>query len=237
MPSASRRPLLRKVGIAAAVPIALLLVFLVAGTFYRPNTAIPAGFRGTHVLVGGSPVRVLQVGQGPDVVLIHGSPGFVEDWEPVMNALAGSFRFTAFDRPGQGFSGDTGKYSIEENADTALALMDTLGIAHAIVVGHSYGGPIALALTARAPSRVDACVVVDAVAYRTPRDPPLIMRLAQTPLLGVGMNEVLGPLLAPALDPLGPSRALPRARPRRELRRAAHRRVGYAQGDARDRPK
>jgi pimeloyl-ACP methyl ester carboxylesterase len=56
-----------------------------------------------------------------------------------MDALAGSFQLTAFDRPGYGFSGETGKYSLEENADMALKLIDALKLENVVVVGHTAG--------------------------------------------------------------------------------------------------
>ncbi len=204
MPAASRprRPrLLRALTFVAGVPIALAVAMLftlaVMGALYSPNTTIPPGFRGTRLMVGDLPLRVLQEGRGPDVILIHGTPGSLEDWEPVATALASSFRVTRFDRPGSGFSGDDGEYSFEHNADVVLRLMDKLGIAHAIVVGHSYGGPIALALASRAGARVDACVVVDTLGYRARGEPEPFLRVLALPVLGRGVAAAIVPWWAP----------------------------------------
>src|SRR4051812_48361268 len=115
---------------AVLVLCAALSGLLAVGASYRPNTKIPAGFRGRHVMLGDLPIRVLQEGQGRDLLLIHGCPGSLEDFRPVMSALSGSFRLTAFDRPGHGFSGDDGQYSYEHNAEIALALVEKLGLKH-----------------------------------------------------------------------------------------------------------
>jgi pimeloyl-ACP methyl ester carboxylesterase len=184
---------------AMAIVLALLVAAVTAtGLAYRPNTDIPAGMAGTHVVVGGIPIRILQQGSGRDVLLIHGSPGSLEDWAPITAALSGAFRVTAFDRPGHGYSGDTGRYSHEDNADLALALVETLRLEHVVVVGHSYGGTTALAMAARSPATVDAVVVLDSAAYTPSRQPDVALRLVGIPVVGMGVASITGPLVAPA---------------------------------------
>ena len=180
----------------------VLVLFVVgaglAGIAYRPNTDIPEGTPGRHVTVNGIPIRVVQQGSGRDVLLIHGSPGSLEDWQPVVAAIGGSMRVTAYDRPGQGYSGDVGKYSYEDNADVALALIETLQLEHVVVVGHSYGGTTALAMAARSPAAVDAVVVLDSAIYTPSREPDVTLRLLTVPVLGMGFGALAGPFIAPA---------------------------------------
>ena len=184
---------------AFAVVLTLLVVGAgVAGIAYRPNTDIPEGARGRHVRVNGVPVRVVQQGSGRDVLLIHGSPGSLEDWQPVMDAIGGSMRVTAYDRPGHGYSGDTGKYSYEDNADVALALVEALQLEHVVAVGHSYGGTTALAMAARSPAAVDAVVVLDSAIYTPSREPDVALRLLTVPVVGMGFGALTGPFIAPA---------------------------------------
>jgi pimeloyl-ACP methyl ester carboxylesterase len=180
------------------VLVMLVVVVGVAGIAYRPNTDIPEGAPGRHVTVNGVPIRVLQQGSGRDVLLIHGSPGSLEDWQPVLAAIGDSMRMTAYDRPGQGYSGDTGKYSYEDNADVALAIIDALRLEHVVVVGHSYGGTTALAMAARSPTTVDAVVVLDSAVYTPSRAPDATLRLLTVPVLGMGFGTLTGPLIAPA---------------------------------------
>lgn len=189
--------------VVRALRVAGLLVAVVlggvalVGATHQPNTTIPEGFAGRHIPVQGTPIRVLQEGQGRDVLFIHGSPGSVEDWAPVMRALAGSFRVTAFDRPGHGFSGDTGEYSFSHNADVALAVIDALKLEHVIVVGHSYGGAIALAMATRAPAGVDAYVVLDSATYTQGRKVDATLRLLGVPVFGLGFATLVGPMVGP----------------------------------------
>lgn len=183
---------------AVAILLALLVVAVTAiGLAHRPNTDIPADRVGEHVLVNGVPIRVFQQGSGRNVLLIHGSPGSIEDWTPVTDALSGSFRVTAFDRPGHGYSGDTGRYSHEDNAGVALALIDALALDHVVVVGHSYGGTTGLAMATRSPVTVDAVVVLDSAAYTPSREVDITLRLVGIPILGMGVATVMGPFVAP----------------------------------------
>jgi pimeloyl-ACP methyl ester carboxylesterase len=110
-------------------------------------------------------VRVRYVerpGDGTAIVLIHGLPGTAEDFEKVTPLLAGH-RTIAFDRPGYGYS-DGGYHPIERQLLAIEQLLDHLAIRKAVLVGHSYGGTIALAFAARRPERVQGLVLVDAAA-------------------------------------------------------------------------
>ncbi len=177
---------------------AVVLGFAAVGALYTPNTTIPPGASGSLVTVGGVPLRVAQSGKGRDVLLIHGSPGSIEDWERVATALSATYHVTTYDRPGQGYSGDPGEYSFAYNAQTALALIDALHLEHVLVVGHSYGGSTALAMAERGSPHADAFVVVDSATYVPQRRVDASYRLASLPLLGVGFTSVMGPLVAPA---------------------------------------
>jgi pimeloyl-ACP methyl ester carboxylesterase len=167
-----------------------------AGAAYTPSSEIPAGFAGKHISVHGVPLRVWQEGQGPDVLLIHGSPGSVEDWTPIVSALRGEARLTAYDRPGNGFSGVTGEYSLAHNADVALEVIAALGLKDVTVVGHSYGGATALQLAIRAPAVVKAYVIVDSSGYVPGRPVSGLYRLLMVPGIGTGIARALGGKLA-----------------------------------------
>jgi pimeloyl-ACP methyl ester carboxylesterase len=171
----------------------------IVGLFYRPNIQIPEDLPGKAVDVAGVSLRVWQSGQGRDVLLIHGSPGSIEDWTQLKRVLEGSYRVTAYDRPGHGWSGDTGVYSPTSNADSALALLDTLDLHDVIVVGHSYGGAIALNMALRRPSRVSAYVLLDSAVYTPAREPDPTMHLLSWPYVGVGSASLLGTFVAPLL--------------------------------------
>ena len=181
---------------SALVLFVVLGCLALAGAAYTPGTEIPVGLVGKHVTVHGIPLRVWQEGQGPDVLLIHGSPGSVEDWAPIVRALRGEARLTAYDRPGNGYSGVTGDYSLAHNADVALELIAALKLKDVTVVGHSYGGATVLALAIRAPAGVKSYVTLDSSPYTPGRPPTALFHVLMVPGLGTGVARAFGGKLA-----------------------------------------
>lgn len=118
---------------------------------------------GRLVQVGDTTVRVLErPGEGPAVVLIHGLPGTGQDFDEVTARLPGRHTI-AYDRPGFGFS-DEGFHDFDEQLELLANLLHAHGAPRPILVGHSYGGTIALAFAARHPESVGGLVLVDAAA-------------------------------------------------------------------------
>jgi pimeloyl-ACP methyl ester carboxylesterase len=105
-----------------------------------------------------------QAGEGPDVILIHGVTGDLSIWFlcRAMGTLARSFRVTAYDLRGHGYSEvpPSGYTSADQAGDT-LAIMDALEIDRAMLVGHSFGGVIAMHTAALHPDRIEAVVLSD----------------------------------------------------------------------------
>ena len=117
------------------------------------------------VVVDGSPVHVLEQGDGPAVLMLHGSgPGTTGSgaWSATAEAMAGSYQFVAPDQAGFGRTplpaGLRG--GLQQWTEQAAGLMDALGIDTYAVVGHSMGGAVALALAAARPPQVTSVVAV-----------------------------------------------------------------------------
>jgi len=118
---------------------------------------------GRLVRVGETTVRVLErPGRGPAVVLLHGLPGTAEDFDAVTARLRRRHTI-AFDRPGFGFSSG-GYHDLDRQLETLASLLHALGARRPVLVGHSYGGTLALAYAARHPDDVRGLVLVDAAA-------------------------------------------------------------------------
>jgi pimeloyl-ACP methyl ester carboxylesterase/uncharacterized membrane protein YbhN (UPF0104 family) len=97
-----------------------------------------------------------------ELVLLHGQPGSPADWQQVAGRLPPQFHAVAADRPGYGSS----RYPAGGFTAGACAVLDDLdarGITRAVLVGHSYGGGVALAAAALAPRRVEAVVLLASV--------------------------------------------------------------------------
>jgi pimeloyl-ACP methyl ester carboxylesterase len=128
---------------------------------------------GTTVDAGGVKTNYLEAGDGPDVVLIHGSgPGVTAyaNWRLVIPALAERFHVVAPDMAGFGFSERPAdaKYGLQLWADQVIGLMDALGIRAAAMVGNSFGGAIALRAASQHPERVDKLVLMGSMGVDFP---------------------------------------------------------------------
>jgi pimeloyl-ACP methyl ester carboxylesterase/uncharacterized membrane protein YbhN (UPF0104 family) len=97
-----------------------------------------------------------------DLVLLHGQPGSPADWQQVAARLPAQLRAVAADRPGYG-SSELPAGGFAANARAVLNDLDSRGITRAVLVGHSYGGGVALSAASLAPSRVAAVVLLASV--------------------------------------------------------------------------
>ena len=95
-------------------------------------------------------------------MLLHGQPGAGSDWDAVIRALPPELRSLALDRPGYRDSPHP-PGSFRDNAAWLLTELDRAGIDEAVLVGHSYGGGVALTAAAMSPQRVCGLVLVASV--------------------------------------------------------------------------
>ena len=129
-------------------------------------TEQPAGGWST-AQVNGAAVRYQRRGDGRPVVLLHPLRMQLEYFDPLCAELgdAGA-ELIAVDLPGHGHSGaPAADYTAAYFTDTAEALLDSLGVADAIVVGESIGASIGLGLAARHCSRVAGIVALNPYDY------------------------------------------------------------------------
>jgi pimeloyl-ACP methyl ester carboxylesterase len=118
--------------------------------------------RGTYrdVVADGIRLRVLDAGQGPALILLHGLSASHDIWEHVVDEFADRYRIVAPDLPGHGESAKPdAPYTIDFYAGVVRTLARELGIDDAIVGGSSLGGKIALELACWYPRFVRALVL------------------------------------------------------------------------------
>jgi pimeloyl-ACP methyl ester carboxylesterase len=116
-----------------------------------------------RIEINGFPIHYQSDGDGPDVVLVHGLCGDLAFWHPaIVSGLAKEFRVTRLDLRGHGYSGRPASgYTTRDMAADLAGLFDHLGIRRASLVGHSYGGAVALHFAALHPGRTAAVVLAD----------------------------------------------------------------------------
>jgi pimeloyl-ACP methyl ester carboxylesterase len=144
------------------------------------------GFRAVDRVVDGTRLRVIDAGPrgGAPVVFIHGFGASVYTWRSTLGpVVAAGYRAIAFDNRGFGFS-DKPAHGYDNAAYTRLvtALLDSLGVSSAVLVGHSMGGAIAAEVALAQPQRVRGLVLIDAAGFGVRW--PGVLRLARWPLVG-----------------------------------------------------
>lgn len=151
-----------------------------------PMQRYPAGtpFREQYRLVDGTRLRLIDSGRGTPVVFIHGIGGSMYAWRYQLAPVLGAgYRVVAFDNRGFGFSDKPASgYHNAEYAHLVVSLLDSLGIASAVLVGHSMGGAIAAEVALAHPDRVRGLVLLDAAGYGVRW--PGVLKLARLPVLG-----------------------------------------------------
>ena len=157
--------------------------------------------------VDGRQVHAHVEGSGPDLVLIHGASGNLRDFTfALAGRLAGDYRVIAFDRPGLGWSDPLPEDGVSPiaQADVLRAAAAQLGVERPIVLGHSYGGAVALAWGLRAPEETAALVILAGASH--PWEGPL--SFTQTlPATAVGRAMVV-PLVTALAGPDSVERSL-----------------------------
>lgn len=107
--------------------------------------------------------RVLDVGEGPALMFVHGLGARADRWRHNLEPIARSgYRCLAIDLPGHGFADKSGefRFSVPECARWLSSLLDQLGLQRCTLVGTSLGGFIASVIACDAPDRVSALVLV-----------------------------------------------------------------------------
>jgi pimeloyl-ACP methyl ester carboxylesterase len=125
--------------------------------------------RGRFIDVGGFPQHVVEVGPQdvahalPAVVVIHGASANLEDMHLALaEHFGGRRRVIYVDRPGLGFSARPARQGASPAYQAAVLrdILDRLGVERAIVVGHSWGGALALTFALDFPERTAGLVLV-----------------------------------------------------------------------------
>jgi pimeloyl-ACP methyl ester carboxylesterase len=114
--------------------------------------------------VAGRRVKLTEWGQGPAVVLLHGLTGSRAYLCPYAERLARTHHVIAVDLPGHGGSDMLEPFSISEAVRTMAGAVEAAGVERPVVLGHSFGAPLAVAWAAERPvAGIVACSPVGIV--------------------------------------------------------------------------
>ena len=145
-----------------------------------------------HLSVNGHDLAYRMEGQGQALLLIHGIAGSSSTWADAMKRLAVRYRVLAPDLLGHGDSDKpTGDYSLGAQASFLRDLLGSLDIGSATVVGHSFGGGVAMQLSYQHPEVCERMVLVSSGGLG--REINAALRLLALP-----GSELVLPFIAPS---------------------------------------
>jgi len=115
----------------------------------------------SRLTVNGALFDILDQGDGPAFVLLHGWTGCKEDWQDHIDVLATKYRVIAYDHRGHGASEHAGNYSFPQLLADLEGVLSVLGVDECALLGHSMGGMIVQMFALTSPQRVRAMILED----------------------------------------------------------------------------
>jgi pimeloyl-ACP methyl ester carboxylesterase len=149
-------------------------------------------------------LHYVERGQGDPVVLIHGNGSLIQDFtvSGLVDELASRYRVIVIDRPGYGYSTRPGRFwSPGDYARVFHGALRQLGVGQAVVLGHSWGTLVAIALALEFPQFVRGLVLASGYYYPTPRADVIVFSPPAMPVAGDLMRHTVSPLIARMILP------------------------------------
>ncbi len=162
--------------------------------------------QGNFVDVDGVRLHYVERGSGPALVLLHGNGLMSDDFHlsGLLDLGAQPYRIIAFDRPGFGHSErpDKLRWTPEEQARLFYKALHQLDVERPIVLGHSWGALVALAMALDYPKYVRAITVMSGYYYPSPRPDVALLSGPAVPGIGSVLRHTVAPLIGRLLWPL-----------------------------------
>jgi pimeloyl-ACP methyl ester carboxylesterase len=194
------------------VLIGLGLALFAANTTHRVEAGLPP--QGQFIEVEGARIHYVEKGSGPPILMLHGLGGQTRHFTHSMLArLSTDFRVVIVDRPGSGYSTRRGGASarLSVQAASVAGVIHALGLTRLLVVGHSLGGALALAVALDHPEFVGGLALIAPLTQVETAPPGVFTRLAiassllrrivawtvATPLAIRGSRVLLAAIFAP----------------------------------------
>ena len=129
-------------------------------------------------------------GQGPYLLLLHGTGASLHTWEPWVRVLSDSFTVVTVDLPAFGLTGPNAANDYSTGAYNRFinGLTDHLGMTHFHLGGNSLGGYISWNYALDYPHKVDRLILVDAAGF--PTEPVALFKLIKNPVLGPLLSKI-----------------------------------------------
>jgi pimeloyl-ACP methyl ester carboxylesterase len=162
---------------------------------------------GKFITVNGVRLHYAEFGRGEPLVLLHGNATGAIDFllSEVVRKASLNYRVIVFDRPGYGYSqrpGGAMAWGPEAQAGLIHRALPRIGAVRPIVLGHSWGAMVAMALALDHPETVRGLVLEAGYYYPTARPDVLPAAIHEVPVVGDLLRFTFSPLLARANWPL-----------------------------------
>lgn len=146
-----------------------------------------------------------QIGQGPDVIVIHGLFGSLENLNVISKHLSSDYTVTSVDLRNHGLSAHSTEMSYSLMAQDIIDLMDDLNIEHAHFIGHSMGAKVAMQCGLNFAPRVSKLVIMDIapVTYQERRHDEIFSALQSVSQHSINDRKQADLLLAEYIDEPG----------------------------------
>jgi pimeloyl-ACP methyl ester carboxylesterase len=161
---------------------------------------------GRFIDVDGVRLHYIERGEGPPLVLLHGNGSMIEDFDSsgLIDVAARNHRVIVFDRPGFGHSSRPRRVIWTADAQARLihAALAQIGVSRALLLGHSWGASVAVALALRYPQAVSGLVLASGYYYPSARVDAAVMSGAAIPVLGDVLRYTVAPIASRLMWPL-----------------------------------
>jgi len=162
--------------------------------------------QGRFIDIDGVRLHYVERGSGRPLVLFHGNGSMIQDFESsgLIDLAAKDYRVIVFDRPGFGHSLRPRNvvWTPAAQADLFKEALAHLGVEKAIVLGHSWGASVAVALASRHPAMVEALILASGYYFPTARtDAMMAMAGPAIPGFGDLLSYTISPLLSRLMWP------------------------------------
>ena len=162
--------------------------------------------RGRFLEISGVRVHYLERGTGDPIVFLHGNGSMIADFDAsgLIDLAARSHRVIVFDRPGFGHSSRPRNvvWTPAAQADLIMEALQRLGVSQALVLGHSWGASVAVALALQHPTMVRGLILASGYYYPTARGDVIALSAPAFPLIGDVISHTLAPIVSRLIWPM-----------------------------------
>jgi pimeloyl-ACP methyl ester carboxylesterase len=188
---------------AAAATIGALALSALANRHLAQKAMRDNPPQGQFLKINGVRLHYIERGAGKPLVLLHGNGSMIQDFESsgLLDLAAEDHRVIVFDRPGFGHSDRPRKVIWTPRAQAELIndALRRLDVSQALVLGHSWGASVAVALALLHPELVRGLVLASGYYYPTTRGDVVALSAPAVPLAG---SHTLSPIVSRVMWPL-----------------------------------